>query len=101
MAVLHIVNKSPTERNSLTSCLGHAEAGAGILLIEDGVYGAVDNTVTSDAVKALKDVKVFVLAPDLDARGMGGKALIDGVEQVDYAGFVDLVEKFDVSQSWV
>lgn len=102
MAVLHIVNKSPHERANLTSCIAHAEDGAGVLLIEDGIYGALDNTTHSETVKSRMDkIKLYVLAPDLNARGMGGKPLLDGVEQIDYAGFVDLVEKYDVSQSWL
>ena len=38
--MLHIVNKSPYERNSLESCLRLASKGSAVLLIEDGVYGA-------------------------------------------------------------
>jgi tRNA 2-thiouridine synthesizing protein B len=37
--MLHIVNKSPLERNSLDTCLAVAQSGA-ILLIEDAVYAA-------------------------------------------------------------
>ena len=100
--LLHTVNKSPFERNSLESCLRVAENGAGILLIEDGVYAAMDNTSVSDLIKKrLGDVKVYVLGPDVDARGLGNKGLIDGIESVDYAGFVDLVEKHSATQSWV
>ena len=38
--MLHIVNKSPLERNSLDSCLRIAAPGGAVLLIEDGVYAA-------------------------------------------------------------
>jgi hypothetical protein len=37
--MLHIINKSPLERNSLDSCLRVASEGS-ILLIEDAVYAA-------------------------------------------------------------
>ena len=40
MSVLHIVNKSPYDRNSLDTCLRLAAPGSAILLIEDGVYAA-------------------------------------------------------------
>jgi TusE/DsrC/DsvC family sulfur relay protein len=39
---------------------------------------------------AMAPLKVCVLQPTSQARGMAGK-LIDGVEAIDYAGFVDLV----------
>jgi tRNA 2-thiouridine synthesizing protein B len=38
--MLHIVNKSATERNSLESCLRMATKGSAVLLIEDAVYAA-------------------------------------------------------------
>ena len=38
MSMLHTVNKSPFESNSLEICLKHAKDGHDILLIEDGVY---------------------------------------------------------------
>jgi hypothetical protein len=36
MSVLHIVNKSPYDRNSLDACLRLAQPDSAILLIEDG-----------------------------------------------------------------
>ena len=41
MATLHTVNKSPFERNSLEGCIRLAAKGSAVLLIEDGVYGAM------------------------------------------------------------
>jgi tRNA 2-thiouridine synthesizing protein B len=40
--MLHTVNKSPTDRNSLESCIRLAKKGGSVLLIEDGVYGAMN-----------------------------------------------------------
>jgi tRNA 2-thiouridine synthesizing protein B len=97
-----MVNKSPFERNSLESCLRLAADGSAILLIEDGVYGALDNTAVSNLIKKRMDnVKFFVLGPDIDARGLGDRPLIEGVETVDFGGFVDLVEKHSATQSWL
>lgn len=99
--MLHIVNKSPTERSSLASCLAHALPGHAVLLIEDGVYAATKGSAAADRLKAaMPGVRVYVLAPDLEARAMAG-ACVDGVEQVDYRGFVDLVAKHPRVQSWL
>lgn len=99
--MLHVVNKSPFERNALDSCLRTAKKGSSVLLIEDGVLGALDGTKVSGRVKeAMADVKFYVLQPDLDARGIGGKVM-DGVESVDYSGFVDLAESHSAVQSWL
>ncbi len=99
--VLHIVNKSPFERNSLQSCLKTLAAESSILMIEDGVYGALAGSRFEGDIKAVMDrAKVYALEPDLAARGVADR-LIDGITTVDYAGFVDLVEKHTVTQSWL
>lgn len=100
--MLHAVNKSPFERDALESCLRLSAAGSAILMFEDGVVGAIKGTKISDQVSAaLTDREVYVLGPDLAARGLDESKLIDGIKVVDYAGFVDLsVDKGPV-QSWV
>jgi len=99
--MLHTVNKSPFERNSLDSCLEHAKKGHAVLLIEDGVYAAMKGTAAAQKLaEAGKNVEVFALQSDVDARGMKGR-LMDGIKLVDYGGFVDLVTKHERVQSWL
>lgn len=102
MAMLHIVNKSPFERVSFRSCLNHVKSGDSVLMIEDAVVGAYDNTSFSDKLKAaMADVSVYVLGGDLAARGLSEDRIIDGIKSVDYAGFVDLAVKNETTQSWL
>lgn len=99
--MLHIVNKSPFTTSSLQSCLRVAKAGSTILLIEDGVYAALDGTAVTDQVRAaVAEHTVCALGPDVAARGVGAKVL-DGIELVDYDGFVDLVAANSGVQSWL
>jgi tRNA 2-thiouridine synthesizing protein B len=42
--MLHTINKSPFEKDSLTTCLRYAEDGASILFIEDAVYACTKGT---------------------------------------------------------
>jgi tRNA 2-thiouridine synthesizing protein B len=99
--MLHTVNKSPFERNTLKSCLAYAKPGSAVLLIEDGVYAALAGTATSDMVqKAMAQVSVYALGPDVEARGVA-KQVIDGVKVIDYAGFVDLVVDHPNTQAWL
>jgi tRNA 2-thiouridine synthesizing protein B len=99
--MLHTVNKSPFERNSFESCLSHMKAGHALLLIEDGVYAAIKGTkMQTKLEEAMKTVKVYALQPDLEARGLQGRT-IDGIDVVDYAGFVDLAVEYPVVQSWL
>ena len=100
--MLHLVNKSPFEKNSLDSCLRLATSGSSVLLIEDGVYAAVANAKHADKLTARKDdLSFYVLGPDVAARGLSDTPLIDGITVVDYEGFVDLVAEHDANQSWL
>ena len=102
MALLHTVNKSPFDKNSLSDCLRRATSGSTVLLIEDGVYGALENTTVSEQIlDRNNELKFCALAPDLAARGLTEKPLIDGLTLVDYDGFVDLVEECSSVQSWL
>jgi tRNA 2-thiouridine synthesizing protein B len=99
--MLHIVNKSPFDRNSLESCLRLVTNGSAVLLIEDGVYGATTGTTAAAKVQeAMANVKVYALGADLQARGIADRVL-DGVTVVDYGGFVDLVAEHSNLQSWL
>ncbi len=100
--MLHTVNKSPFEKNSLTSCLRLAKNGSAILLIEDAVYGALQGTsVSGEITDRSGDFKFYALGPDLAARGLNEKPIIDGIEIIDYEGFVDLVVEHDAVNSWL
>lgn len=100
--ILHTVNKSAFERNALESCLAHTKAGSSVLMIEDGVYGAIKGSrLESTVAQAAKTAKLYVLGPDLAARGIAEDKLIDGVGVVDYAGFVDLAANNDAVQAWL
>jgi tRNA 2-thiouridine synthesizing protein B len=80
MAMLHTVNKSPSERNTLDSCLSHAKDGS---------------------LKEASGISLYALGPDLKARGIGDDQLVEGVTVVDYDGFVDLVTRHENVQSWL
>lgn len=100
--MLHTMNKSPFEKTTLESCLRLAQAGSAVLLIEDGVYAALQDTKVSAAVaEKMKELSFYVLQPDVEARGLADKPLIDGIKTVDYGGFVDLVEEHETSTAWL
>ena len=98
--MLHIVNKSPFECSSLASCLRVAQDGAVVLLIEDAVYAASRSSEAALLRDSGKKVRFYALRPDIDARGMQER-IAEGVECVDYAGFVDLVVSHESVQSWL
>ncbi|NOX92779.1 MAG: sulfurtransferase complex subunit TusB [Gammaproteobacteria bacterium] len=102
MSQLHTVNKSPLERNALESAITHAVKGNALLMIEDGVYGAMQGTHKSAMVsEAMSDISFYVMGPDLKARGIDETRIIEGIKIVDYSGFVALVAEHDTTQSWL
>jgi tRNA 2-thiouridine synthesizing protein B len=100
--MLHTVNKSPFERNSLESCLRLSQDGCAVLVFEDAVYAVLKGTkLEATITEALKTKKVYVLLPDDEARGMRVEDVISGVQSVDYTGFVDLVAENNAVQAWL
>jgi tRNA 2-thiouridine synthesizing protein B len=99
--MLHIVNQSPLQSQTLASCLRLAQDGHAVLLIEDGIYAATHGVADACGLRAAaKRLKIHVLRPDAEARGVAAQ-LMDGVLGVDYAGFVDLVAEHSNNQSWL
>jgi len=98
--MLHIINKSPLTNAALESCLRVAQSGE-ILLIEDAVYAATSgNAFEGKMREAMGRFKVYVLKPDLEARGLADR-IIDGISPVDYGGFVELTAANKNCQSWL
>ena len=103
MATLHTVNKSAFERNSLDSCLSVCKADGSVLLIEDAVVAALQNTVASEKINTAvaSGIKFYALQEDIRARGLPEQRIMDNVTLVDYTGFVNLVTENDRVQNWL
>lgn len=102
--MLHTVNKSPFQTNALESCLRFANSGSGhkVLLFEDGVYAALKGTRFESLVKnSLTNVNIYVLVPDLEARGMRTENIIEGIKTAEYGDFVDLAADNKSVQAWL
>ena len=97
MSMLHLVNKSPYESCNFNTASSIMQDDDVLLLIEDGVYAAVKS---GKASAMLDGHTVSVLGPDLAARGISEDKLADGVNVVDYAGFVELTTTHDKVVSW-
>lgn len=80
--------------------LGFASAGDAILLMEDSVL-ALQSPVTLASFLAkcgAQKIQVFALAEDVQLRGV--ESQYDGIEQISYEGFVDLVTQYDKQVAW-
>lgn len=102
MSTLNIINKSPFEKRTLEQCLPRLGKGDAVLLIEDASVAAIDGNTYADALKEVaSELSIYVLQPDLDARGLGEKTLVGGLQSVDYEGFVDLAAEHARVHSWL
>ena len=93
--MLFTINKSPLMFGNLESVLRIAPVDDPILLYEDGVYAIAEGTIAEDLVRqALEQHPVYALRADVEARGIA--SLVDGIQVVDYEGFVELLEQHHV-----
>ncbi len=120
-STLHTVNKSPFSSEALASCLRVVWPGDAILLMEDGVYCAVDASASVGASRAegsrlsrarpastgveitgvqITGVRIYALREDLQARGIDAATLPSDIEPVSYTDFVKLVCEHGRSVSW-
>ena len=95
--MLHTINKSPHSHSALADCLRVCGEHGVILLIEDGVYAALTGNVWLKALSAAG--AVYALAPDVAARGLENR-IAEGIQLVDYDGFVRLCCEHPSMQSW-
>ncbi len=100
MSILHTVNKSPFQKNDLSACLARANDGDTVLLIEDGVYGAIAGTKAAKNI-AGSGITVCALGADLAARGIAEGKITDGVKVVGYDDFVELAAENQAVNSWL
>lgn len=73
------------------------KSGDSILLLEDGVYGAL---VSQPFAAALNDKTCYAIAADVEARGLNQQALLSHIKFIDYNRFVKLCTECDLVQSW-
>lgn len=95
MATLHLINKSPAGSDTFDACLRVIAADDVILLIEDGVYGAMAGTETGRTLASI----AAALSADVEARGLQGR-LSEGIRMVNDDDFVELCTRCDRVMSW-
>ncbi len=94
--LLHLLNRSPASSRVPHDALRAMGEGDRLLLIEDGVYGAISPLV--DAFQPAQG-RLFVLHEDLVSRGLETRCN-DQVTVVDMAGFVAMTEEAERTVSW-
>ncbi len=96
-SILHTVNQSPFTHSALQQCLCYAQESDSILLLENGVYGALLKHSLADK---LSGKKCYAIEADLKARGLLGQELTPHIELIDFIYFVELTTQHKLVQSW-
>jgi len=93
---LHIVNKSSFDSPALAQCLELATAVDCIVLIADGVYGALQSN------QQLKQYPGQVYAMDIDllARGIDSSRCHKHIQAISYSQLVELSCEHSTSLNW-
>ncbi|MCL7939144.1 sulfurtransferase complex subunit TusB [Halomonas sp. ATCH28] len=94
--LLHVVNRSPATSRVYQQALAGMSPEDRLLLIEDGVQGALPQLVR---YYAGLEGRLFALKEDLESRGLLGRCAAS-VQVVDVDGFVDLTEEAERTVSW-
>ncbi|WP_163557192.1 sulfurtransferase complex subunit TusB [Halomonas sp. NO4] len=94
--ILHILNRSPGGSLVYRDALASMGPDDRLLLIEDGVQGALPAQVRH--FEPVLD-RLFALREDLVSRGLEGRC-DEAVQVVDVDGFVELTEEADKTVSW-
>ncbi|WP_285358849.1 sulfurtransferase complex subunit TusB [Pseudomonas sp. lyk4-R2A-10] len=97
MSTLHVLSHSPFGDERLTSCLRLLGASDALLLSGDAAYALQPGTAPFSALES-RQVKLFVLAEDAQARGV---QVPDWAEAIDYPAFVELSIHHDKVNSWL
>ncbi len=104
--LLHTVNKSVFDNTALDDCLYVVAKSDAVLLIENGVYSALNNLQRSsthlEKIQQLADegTRFYLLQADCEARGLVASSLLPAFTIINDTGFVSLAAEASAIQSW-
>lgn len=101
MSILHIISKSSFTHNTLRSCIAICANKDSLLLIEDGVFGALQSAPDAKALQSLieRNIAVYALSADVNARALA-KKIEPHIQLITYEEFVQLTINHKCTQSW-
>jgi tRNA 2-thiouridine synthesizing protein B len=95
--MLHLIFQSPIE----TAILERVDSGDDVVFLENSVLRILQNGGLSGILaELLKQTRFYVLAEEIEIRGITAEELVTGIEVIDYAELVRLTVKNAVIQSW-
>ncbi|ANG94485.1 sulfurtransferase TusB [Lelliottia amnigena] len=95
--MLHTLRHSPWQCD-IDSLLRMLSEGDDLLLIQDGVLGAIEGNRFVE-IFSNAPISISALREDIDARGLSGQ-ISAKIDVVDYTDFVNLAVKHASQMSW-
>lgn len=96
--MLHLIFQSPIE----TAILERIESGDDVMFLENAVLRILaKGSLGAVLTELVKHNRLFVLADDINVRGISVTELVKGIEVIDYSEWVDLTVKNPIIQTWV
>ena len=95
--MLHLIFQSPID----IAILERIDSGDDVVFLESSVLRILQKGSLSDILmQLLKHNRLYVLADDIEVRGIVADELVNGIEVIDYSELVRLTVKNPVIQSW-
>lgn len=95
--MLHLIFQSPIDN----AILERIDSGDDVVFLENAVLRILKKGSLCGVLMQLLTVnRLYVLADDIETRGIGTAELVSGIEVIDYAELVNLTVKNPVIQSW-
>jgi len=95
--MLHLVFQSPIE----IAILERIDSGDDVVFLENSVLRILQKGYLSGSLtQLLKQSRLYVLANDIEIRGIAANELVNGIEVIDYPELVSLTVKNPLIQSW-
>lgn len=95
--MLHLIFQSPIE----LAVLERIALGDDVVFLENAVLRILEKgSLSASLTQLLKQNRLYVLADDIDVRGIQLSELVTGIEVIDYDELVILTVKNPVIQSW-
>lgn len=99
--MLHLFNFAFSGHDEAFRCLSRLSDDDRVLFLGNGVACVIKHSPAAGTIQAASEnIRLFVLKPDLLARGLATDSLLPGIEPVDYSVFVELAAQQGPVHSW-
>ena len=107
--MVYLYGNSPRDRAYMETLIPVIETQfkngvkVGIVFIHDGVINASSKRKSSEQVKKLMELPItlFVMIPDLKARGILLDSIYNAVKSINYGDLVDILDSSEKIISWM